>query len=134
MFCEFLYAKASRVLADKCPRTLYADTDWNCYPDDCEYMYHRREGGRGEYNEANFNIADDYEFLEGMERERRRYNRLATTMKNEFIKHGADDAAVTKAIHNLNNLPEDATLEDKAKEFSATGFKITGMKSRKNTK
>ena len=94
-FSEFLYAKAGRVLADKCPKTVFADTEWNCYGDDCEYMYHRYEGDRGE---ANFNVHDDYDFLQSVEDERQHYNRLAAEMKKQFTKCGADDAAVAKAI------------------------------------
>ena len=128
-FSEFLYAKAGRVLADKCPKIVHADAQWNCYGNDCEYMYHDHDGRR---KEASFNRNDDYDFLKTVELKRRHYNRLAVEMKKEFTKHGADDTTVAKAIQNLNNLPEDATLEEKAKEFSTMGFKITGMKDRKD--
>ena len=88
-------------------------------------MYHRN-GLHGGSWAADFCVADDYDLLKKIQEQQRNYDDLARDMKREFTKYGASDAVVAKALRALNDLPAGATLEDKAKCFSAMGFKIRG--------
>ena len=131
-FAEFLYAKAGRVVSDPCPKLTTEVTTWLCYTE-CKYMFHRKGGGRGAYWPADFNMDDDWDLLYSVQSRQQHYNDLANLMKREFTQRGAGDEAVAKAIQNLNNLPEDATLEDKAKEFASMGFKIVDKRNPKDS-